>query len=770
MSRETPWMSRNRARSIFAIALLVTMLFHAPLSFACGPFSLNAVFTFTVHPEYPLEKFARGEIGVVQPSYARSYLYVVYRYFNGGSFNPKEQQALVDLWRDRLDLKWESGAEQSVQGWLNARQKAAGLTGPPPKIEVYRSREKPHEYETYLNCQQDAFENAATTLDARAKEFGPENSALKQWVEAQDQVFANCSEGNHIPVALPTGADALLRADREYQIAAANFYAGNFDVAKTQFESLAVQAGSPWRATAPYLVARTLIRKASLGPDETKKAALAEAEAQLNKILKGPEPKSSHAAAQRLLNIVRIRLHPEERLHELGLSLASNTDHASLKQDLWDYTVLLDQFSGDKESHHQEATVSPAVLHGDDLTDWIVSFQSDTAEALDHSLARWQATPSVPWLIAALSKVDPQHPKAVMLQQAAANIPPSSPAFATASFHSIRLDIAAGRSTEARTRLDDLLRNHRSSFNLSSLNLLQQQRIIVSSSLGDFLTHAQRLPAGFSWDEDGREIPVEESELTEELKPLQGKTLFDSDASEILNRRMPLALLSQIPGNNSLPDHLRRDVVQAVWLRSVLLGDATTATALVPRLKTMVPDLTPFLDEYANTREPAAKKFSAIYAWLKFPGLEPVIDTGAGRQTPLGEQDSYRDNWWCSAAFSAPEPGATEEKKNLLGMTAEKRVPIFLTAAQRATAEKEYATLAALGAAPNYLCRQVVEWATENPGDPRVPEALHRAVNTTRHGCTDKLTGKWSKAAYDFLHRRYPNSSWTKQTPYWFKD
>ena len=543
---------------------------------------------------------------MVQPSFARSYLYVAYRYLGGAGFSQTEQQALVELWHDRLDLRWEPNFEQAVKQWQEARQKV--VSGPAPKIEVYRNREKPNEYDSYLNCQNDAFETAATTLEARMKKLGSDSSAVKQWVEAQDQVFANCSEGQHIPAALAADADGLLRADREYQIAAANFYAGNFDVAKTQFESIAVQAKSPWRATAPYLVARTLIRKASLGPDETKKAALAEAEEQLNKILANPELKSSDIAAKRLLNIVRIRLHPEERLHELGLSLASKGDQASLKQDLWDYTVLLDQFVGDGEEHHQKAEASPVDLEGDDLTDWLVTFQSNKPEALDHSLARWQATSSVPWLIAALSKVEPQHAKAAMLQAAAAKIPPASPAFATASFQSVRLDIAAGRSAEARTKLDDLLRKHRSRFNLSSLSLLQQQRMIVSTSLDDFLTYAQRLPAGFSWDEDGREIPAEESEVGEELKAVQGKALFDSDAAEILNRRMPLALLSQVASNNRLPDHLRRDVTQAAWLRAVLLGDTTTATALIPKLKSVVPELTPLLDEYVKRSRPRCEK------------------------------------------------------------------------------------------------------------------------------------------------------------------
>jgi len=128
-------MNRKAQRSVFAFALLAVLLLQAPLSLACGPFSLNAVFSFSVHPEYPLEKFAAGEIGIVQPSYARSYLYVAYRYFKDDRFNQTEQQALVDLWHQRLNHSWESGAEQAVKMWLDARQKVSGVA-PTPKIEV----------------------------------------------------------------------------------------------------------------------------------------------------------------------------------------------------------------------------------------------------------------------------------------------------------------------------------------------------------------------------------------------------------------------------------------------------------------------------------------------------------------------------------------------------------------------------------------------------------------------------------------------------------
>ena len=94
--------------------------------------------------------------------------------------------------------------------------------------------------------------------------------------------------------------------------------------------------------------------------------------------------------------------------------------------------------------------------------------------------------------------------------------------------------------------------------------------------------------------------------------------------------------------------------------------------------------------------------------------------------------------------------------------------PEFLKASQ-ALALRQAAALQALGTAPNYFCRIAIEWAEKNPTDARAPEALHLAVRSTRYGCTDKETGRWSKAAYDLLHRRYPNTTWANNTKYWFK-
>jgi len=68
--------------------------------------------------------------------------------------------------------------------------------------------------------------------------------------------------------------------------------------------------------------------------------------------------------------------------------------------------------------------------------------------------------------------------------------------------------------------------------------------------------------------------------------------------------------------------------------------------------------------------------------------------------------------------------------------------------------------------APEYLADRTVEWVKNNPSDPRGPEALHLAVRAVRYGCGAKAGA--SKAAFQLLHAKYPNSEWAKKTKYWY--
>ncbi len=753
-------------RKTFAVLALigfVSILFPHSTR-ACGPFFTDAIFVYSKHPDFPLEQFAAGKLGVVEPSWARSYLVAAYRNLSGAGLSPNERIAIKGLWDERLNYGGELDDSAWIKKWLDARNQVPGLAAS-AEIRAFRNREKPNEYESFLNCQEDAFDNAIATLNERIKRFGADSTQVRDWIAAQDTVFSNCKGGRQIPDSTQTDQDALIRADRAYQIAAANFYAGSFDEARQQFDAIARNQSSPWHDKAQYLAARSLLRKGSFADKaEERVPPLTEAETRLNAIVKDKSLASSHLAAARLLNLVHLRLHPEETLHELAHAIIAKDGKADFKQAVWDYTVLLDKFVGDDEKVDKQKL--PAEVSADELSDWILTFQDQSATAANHSLGQWQKSRALPWLVSAITKATGTEPQTAALLSAAAQVDHRAPAFVSIAFHSVRLLIEAKRVDEARTALDRHLANDRQNLPASALNLLLAQRMSLARNLEEFLQAAQRKPAGFSDDSDGREIPVEDSETKESAKG--SELFFDQDAANIFNKAMPMSVIRDAARSRTLAPNLRQDVAQAAFIRAALIDDRETTVQAAALLQEIHPELKEFLNAYQMAATADARRFAAAYLSLKFPGLRPHVSYGVGRTSPLNEIDSYRDNWWCVEP-PASRSGVTSEGE---GEAEPKPKPVappqFLKPSQ-SLAAKQYASLQALGTAPNYFCRIAVEWAEKNPADKRAPEALHLAVKATRYGCTDKETGRWSKAAFDLLHQRYPNSGWAKETKYWFK-
>jgi len=88
-------------------------------------------------------------------------------------------------------------------------------------------------------------------------------------------------------------------------------------------------------------------------PRKKRKAApqLVEAETRLQIILaKDNAVGPVDHAAKRLLNLVRLRLRPEETLHDLGRAITKKDSTADFKQAVWDYTALFDKFVSDEDT------------------------------------------------------------------------------------------------------------------------------------------------------------------------------------------------------------------------------------------------------------------------------------------------------------------------------------------------------------------------------------------------------------------------------------
>src|SRR6185295_14646845 len=116
-------------QALVALTLITSCLCMFPSrTSACGPFFTDALFVCTKHPDFPLEQFAGGKLGIVQPSWARSYLVVAYRTLAASPLSDRETSDMMGLWNNRLNLSNDSGGESVPNGWIDARKKVPGAS------------------------------------------------------------------------------------------------------------------------------------------------------------------------------------------------------------------------------------------------------------------------------------------------------------------------------------------------------------------------------------------------------------------------------------------------------------------------------------------------------------------------------------------------------------------------------------------------------------------------------------------------------------------
>jgi hypothetical protein len=703
------------AKTILILFVLAGVLAAPGDLSSCGPFLPETLFSTHRGPLDEARYFG-GQLDIIGPQYNRIYLVVAYRYFAGIGLSEADQQALrakpsgSDFWNDQ--------GSPEVQEWLKARASA----GAPPIDRI--DRFKTFDNNVYiLNCGDDAFRSAAATLTEHGR-AGASHDDLRAWVAAQDEVFANCSSAARwqpdppgqkpqVPSAAGASAAPWMQADRAYQIAAAEFYAGQFDAAAADFRRIADQRDSPWHAIAPYLAARALIRKATL----VDAGAAPAAQDQLRKVLAATDAAPWHESARGLQHYLRLQSDPKAALNDLARDL--QTLKTGIAESVNDYRLVFDRLDNRQLNAPRD----------EDLTDWIVTFQTGPA---GHAAEKWHATHSLPWLVAALASSD--HPDSEMLA-AAGHVPDASPAYLILQYHRLR----HLPPDEARPGLNAMLRRK---MEVSPRNMFLAERMGLARNWDEMLRDAPRSEAGTLVAESFEE-------------PAKGRPMsyFDDDAARILDRQAPLAILRQAAQNPSLPKNLQLEVAGAVWVRAIMLNDTEMAKDVTPVLASLAPNLKPQLDQYLAAKDEAARVFEAVWLLLNNPGMRPSIGSGAGRPTPTHRIDNFRDNWWCPA--DKTPAGASDAS--------------FVSTAQRAETRRQRERLDTFPAASTFMAQQALAWAEAHPDDPRIPESLRLAVRAARFACGgDQQTDRWAKRAFRLLHDRYPQTDAARRTPYWY--
>jgi hypothetical protein len=746
------------------------------LASACAPDFARAVFSYVRHPDLPRTEFIDGRLGVLQPTFARSYLVIAYRYFNGMGMSRGEREQARDYYKDRETGRWDRTGTDWPARWRAVR---AQIKSPaPPQTTLITGGQLAYDPETHnfsLNCADGAFRIAVQTLEARRSRFGAQSPALREWVAAQDAVFANCDrKAASAPQPAPADAPALIRADREYQIAAAHFYAGDDDTALREFRHIARDHASPWSTISRYLVVRTMFRMTDAEKSAAQAGEQLHTEAQA--ILADSRLASIHGMTWNILERANIRGTDQVWFRSLARLLSTKGQDDGLREELWNYTDMYDHVIGAadpnaiwRESNAPAADVSR--FRDADLTDWIFSFQARDSAVFAHSVARWQQTRSTAWLVAALGHAGAKQAKEDGLLDAAATVPQGSAGYLTARFQLFRMELELGDRSEARGALDALLSGSALNGLPSSTNLFRGLRMLAAPTLNDFVAFATRIPVMITFHGNFAEAPGYYDEGYS--RPLETGALLDIDATRALNRKTPFRVLKEVAVGSRLPAELRREALLTAFTRGLMLDQDLPDVARA--LGEIDPAMTLLTNAYLGEADADGRRFAAAFLILHHPEARPFFASGITRQSRPGRLDAYRDNWWCPMDVemeldSRANTAWYTDTPNLLQKSAADVSQEFLPGDASAEADREMQTLKKLGGGEDFLGHIVLRYAHLRPDDARIPEALHWVVRAGRSGCSDVNTWKATRAAFRLLHLRYGKTGWAKRTPTWFKD
>ncbi len=302
--------------------------------------------------------------------------------------------------------------------------------------------------------------------------------------------------------------------------------------------------------------------------------------------------------------------------------------------------------------------------------------------------------------------------------------------------------------------------------------------------------------------------------------PQDGMTGNSHALWRALVNRLSTKALFELANNKQVSLAQRAALARTVLTRAILLH---ASDAVIDRYAVLAADLNPSIQNLILKSVASHRRSRYISMLLKMPRFRPVpylsyaradAYPGAEFQATLGpyeiDQNNPNDNnWWCrfdpaklkrralaavlisptpskifpvadSNAYPPADAAAIEAANPEFKPYYDNQRALLAQNPYRALIDpKEDAALAAIPSGPQYLSDAVDNrekntsfvrrWFMTDKEKNRRAEDLHNAVRSTRFGCRrDGSPARYSRESFELIHHFYPNTTWTKATPYWF--
>jgi hypothetical protein len=457
---------------------------------------------------------------------------------------------------------------------------------------------------------------------------------------------------------------------------------------------------------------------------------------------------------------------------------------------------------------------------------------SDAPALTAHARERWLATRQVLWGYALAQRTSELADAGLIrgMREALGSLP-ETPAVRSAlpvfHWHLVRHEI---RILLMHNRIDEaiaLLRRDLPKYGTSPLNVPYYYAYYSATDAQSIIDGGVRaLLERFDLDGARRwagEAKARYLQPSEELRVLLATGFDDPTLKEVKSANSLRAVVDLLPARRmtaiatstpNLASDQRRAFLAAGWLRIYMLGDWEQSKALLPQLREAFPELATDIDNIRDSWFDTTRRRLVVRMLLRTPGLTHS-STWIGTRTGYRARDMFvidshnpnDGNWWCpldvdqvkrtlaESFFAEPlhlgdylplgyywqersvatnYQTAEEDRRKSLVELADKLIAWHPLLKEVDLAE--LGELSKVRSGPRLLSEAAVQWAKSSNfltrwfgRDRLLPETLHLAVRSTRYGCR-RAGGhaEYSRAAFVQLHQLFPESEWTRKTPYWF--